>query len=109
MADIEDGEKPRKIANTIALAIERDIIENRIEVGTPLATEAELCQRYGASRWAIREAIAIVQNDGLVSVRRGRAGGAAVSCTPAQALGAAICGFLLYARMANEQIVQARV
>lgn len=109
MADIENGEKPRKIANTIALAIERDIIENSIEVGTPLATEAELCRRYGASRWAIREAIAIVQNDGLVSVRRGRSGGAAVSCTPAQALGAAICGFLLYARMANEQIVQARV
>ena len=108
MSESRTAEKPRKIANIIADAIERDIIENRMAVGTPLATEAELCRRYGASRWAIREAIAIVQNDGLITVRRGRAGGAEVSCTPSQALAAAICGFLLYARMANEHIVQAR-
>jgi DNA-binding FadR family transcriptional regulator len=108
MLESRAAEKPRKIANIIAAAIEQDIIENRIAVGTPLATEAELCSRYGVSRWAIREAIAIVQNDGLITVRRGRAGGAEVSCTPGQSLAAAICGFLLYARMDNEHIIQAR-
>lgn len=101
-------EKPRKLANAVAIAIEQDILARRIAIGEPLGTEAELCQRYGVSRWAIREAIAIVQNDGLISIRRGRSGGAVVAATPEQSLAAAICGFLLYARMKNEHIVEWR-
>jgi len=77
-------------------------------VGTPLSTETELCRRYGVSRWAIREALAIVQNDGLVEVKRGRGGGTVVSSPPAQSLAASLCGFLLYAGMGPEQVIQAR-
>jgi DNA-binding FadR family transcriptional regulator len=103
------GRPDRKMANMIAIAMENDIVAGRYPVGSPLGNEAELCVQYGASRWAIREAVAIVQNDGLVTVRRGRGGGAVVNGTPARSLASAVCGFLLYANLDNEQIISARL
>lgn len=103
------GEMAHKMANTIAIALEKDIAAGRYPIGAPLGTEAELCDRYGASRWVIREAIAIAQNDGLVSVRRGRGGGAIVNGTPERSLASAVCGFLLFANLDNEQIISARL
>ncbi len=98
-----------KTANAIAIAMESDIAVGRCPIGSPLGNEAELCARYGASRWAIREAIAIVQNDGLIIVRRGRGGGAIVSGTPERSLASAVCGYLLFANLDNEQIIAARL
>lgn len=99
----------RKTADKVATAIEQEIIAGRFAVGAPLGTEAALCARYGVSRWALREAIAIVQNDGLVVVRRGRGGGAVVNAAPDRSLAAAICGFLLYAKLDNDQLIDARM
>lgn len=103
------GRPEHKMANAIAIAMENDIVAGRYLVGSPLGTEAELCARYSASRWVIREAVAIVQHDGLVTVRRGRGGGAVVNGTPARSLASAVCGFLLYANLDNEQIITARL
>ncbi|MCK9542580.1 MAG: GntR family transcriptional regulator [Novosphingobium sp.] len=107
----QSGGPPRqtKIANAVAASIEKEIVAGRYAVGSSIGNEADLCERYGVSRWAIREAIAIVQNDGLIAVKRGRGGGALVNSTPENSLAAAICGFLLHARLENAQIIQARL
>jgi len=62
----------QRIANEIAdWIIERDASEVR----GAIASEATLIERYDASRGVVREAIRILEIDGLVEMKRGAAGG----------------------------------
>jgi DNA-binding FadR family transcriptional regulator len=47
-------------------------------VGTRLPSERELAQQFGVSRTTVREALRVLQGEGLVEVRRGRTGGSVV-------------------------------
>lgn len=53
-------------------ALRRDIVEWRLEPGTPLP-EVELGERLGVSRTPVREAVARLVADGLASLQGGRA------------------------------------
>lgn len=58
--------------------IRRAIQLGRFDAGTRLPSERELAQQLGVSRTTVREAIRVLQGEGLVEVRRGRSGGAVV-------------------------------
>jgi GntR family transcriptional repressor for pyruvate dehydrogenase complex len=58
--------------------IRRAIQLGRFDAGTRLPSERELAQQFGVSRTTVREAIRVLQGEGLVDVRRGRNGGAVV-------------------------------
>ena len=57
----------------IARALSERIASGRAAVGEPLATEADLCRRYGVSRYTARAALGVLRERGLVTRRR-RAG-----------------------------------
>jgi len=57
----------------IAADLRRAIADGRYPVGARLPTEHELCERLGASRFTIREAIRVLSSAGLVR-RKPRAG-----------------------------------
>jgi DNA-binding FadR family transcriptional regulator len=67
--------KMPKLAERIATQIGDAILSETPQPGTPLGTEADLLSRYGSSRCTMREAIAILEREGVVTVRRGRGGG----------------------------------
>jgi GntR family transcriptional regulator len=48
-----------------------DIAKGRYAIGAQLPTEAELCTRFQASRFTVREAVKRLQTRGLVSTRHG--------------------------------------
>jgi len=58
--------------------VRRAIRLGRFDAGTRLPSERELAQQFGVSRTTVREAIRVLQGEGLVEVRRGRNGGAVV-------------------------------
>ena len=74
MAGATSG-RQEKLAEQIALAIERDIIEFALPAGTNLGREGDLTARFGVSRSVFREAVRLVVDSGLASVRRGHQGG----------------------------------
>jgi len=55
----------------VAESLRRDIATGRYRDGDALLTEAELKQKFGVSRQTIRQAISLLENDGLVIRRRG--------------------------------------
>jgi len=57
----------------IATALARRIASGKASIGDTLPTEAELCHRYGVSRYTAREAMRSLREAGLVTRRR-RAG-----------------------------------
>ena len=66
----------------IAQALEARIASGSVAVGDALPTEAELCRKYGVSRYTAREALRTLRDAGLIT-RRPRAG-TTVAATPAR-------------------------
>jgi len=67
-----------RVAETVAAELRRRILA---EAGNPefrLPTQDQLMQEFGVSHPSIREAIRILETEGLVTVRRGKVGGAEV-------------------------------
>jgi GntR family transcriptional regulator len=65
----------------IAQALREEIAGGSHALGGRLPTEAELMQAYGASRHAVREALRLLTEDGLIS-RRPRSGSTVVALSP---------------------------
>jgi DNA-binding FadR family transcriptional regulator len=72
--------RPPKKAETVARQLVRDIVRSGRQPGTALASEGEMLEQYGTSRESLREALRLLEVQGLVSIRRGPGGGPSV-CT----------------------------
>lgn len=67
-----------KAAELIARQIRSDILRNDLSDGASLPLEAQLILQYGVSRPTIREALRILESEGLIALQRGARGGAKV-------------------------------
>lgn len=65
----------------IAQSLREDIGNGRYPVGSKLPTEEQLVESFGASRHAVREALRLLTEDGLIS-RRPRAGSLVIGQSP---------------------------
>jgi DNA-binding FadR family transcriptional regulator len=68
-------QRGKKIAEVLAREIIRDAIERRLEPGMRLQSEAEMIERFEVSRGSLREALRILEVQGLLEMRPGRNGG----------------------------------
>jgi GntR family transcriptional repressor for pyruvate dehydrogenase complex len=73
------AKRRRKVSQVIASEIVREIIDNKLEAGDRLATEAELVDQFDVGRASVREALRILEGYGLVSIRQGQSGGPVVA------------------------------
>ncbi|WP_163748682.1 FadR/GntR family transcriptional regulator [Mycolicibacterium helvum] len=67
-----------RVAEIVASRLRDDILSGRLREGDVLPSQESLFTQFGVSPPALREAIHILEIDGLVSVRRGNMGGAVV-------------------------------
>ncbi|MDD7973337.1 FadR/GntR family transcriptional regulator [Roseinatronobacter alkalisoli] len=63
--------KPR-LAEEVVRKLKSEILSGSLTLGSKLPTENGLMNRFGVSRTVVREAIAALRNDGLVSSTQGR-------------------------------------
>jgi DNA-binding FadR family transcriptional regulator len=68
-----------KLAATVADKILRDVMEQGWPAGQVLASEPELIERYGVSRAVLREAVRLLEHQGVARMRRGAGGGLVVT------------------------------
>lgn len=71
-------------AERIAEAIQEEVAEHGLEAGARLGLRTELIARHGASPSAMDEALRLLRDRGLISVRPGPSGGVFVTQAPAQ-------------------------
>lgn len=67
-----------KTSELVAFTLVRDIVANGLVEGDRLPLEAELVEQYGVSRESMREALRLLEAQGMVSIRRGPGGGPTV-------------------------------
>ncbi|RAV14624.1 FadR family transcriptional regulator [Mycolicibacterium sp. GF69] len=77
MTSVHRIRQPR-VAEIVAARLRDDILSGRLKEGDVLPSQDGLLAEFGVSPPALREAIHILETDGLISVRRGNMGGAVV-------------------------------
>jgi DNA-binding FadR family transcriptional regulator len=70
--------KVPKASDVLAQELRQRIRSNALRVGDVLPTERELAEQTGLSRASVREALRILEVEGLMEIRTGRTGGARV-------------------------------
>ncbi|WP_456598591.1 FadR/GntR family transcriptional regulator [Blastococcus sp. SYSU DS0616] len=70
---------PPKAAEIIAADLRARIIGERLPPGSSLPSETELMDIYSFSRASIREALRLLESDGLIYIKRGARGGVRVA------------------------------
>src|SRR5690349_20975798 len=77
MTSMQRIRQPR-VAEIVAARLRDEILSGRIKEGDVLPSQDSLLAEFGVSPPALREAIHLLETDGLISVRRGNMGGAIV-------------------------------
>lgn len=67
-----------RVAELIADELRTEILSDGVADGDSLPKQEELAARFGVSQPSVREALSILESEGLVIVRRGARGGAVV-------------------------------
>lgn len=83
MTSVQRIRQPR-VAEIVAARLRDDILSGRIKEGDVLPPQEDLLAEFKVSPPALREAIHILETDGLISVRRGNVGGAVVHLPSAE-------------------------
>lgn len=71
--------KSRRAFEDVVTQIERAVLDGRLKSGERLPPERELTEQFAVSRGTLREAFRILEYTGLITIRKGVAGGAFIS------------------------------
>lgn len=71
--------RPTKTGEMIAERLRRQIARGELPIGARLPPEDELTVKFGIARTTLREALRILESQGLLEIRRGRTGGPVVT------------------------------
>jgi DNA-binding FadR family transcriptional regulator len=98
-----------KISQVIASEIVREIIENDLQEGHRLPTEAELVEQFDVGRASIREALRVLEGYGLISIRQGQNGGPVVAALEPEDLSRSLAFHFQIAGATYGELIEARL
>src|SRR5439155_15826548 len=81
-----DRQPTRKTSERIALEIVHDIVAQGLQAGDHLPLEAAMVEHYGVSRASLREALRLLEVQGLIALKPGPGGGPVVGSVDAPSL-----------------------
>jgi len=73
------AQRTEKVAESVAREIVQDIRRNNLEPGSTLPPESAMLERFGVGRGSLREALRILEVNGLVVLKPGPRGGPVVA------------------------------
>src|SRR5512134_1776416 len=103
-----NGTPPREKPQQIADVLRASIVSGELAEGDSLGREPDLIERFGVSRPSLREALRILETEGLITVVRGVGGGVVVH-EPDERMTARTAALVLQARnVALADVFEAR-
>jgi GntR family transcriptional regulator, transcriptional repressor for pyruvate dehydrogenase complex len=98
-----------RISEVIVDQIRVLIRQGQLAAGDRLPSERELCERFGVSRVTVREALRVLEANGLVEIRVGARGGAFVTAPSSRLVGAGIADLISLATLTAVEVTEARM
>jgi GntR family transcriptional repressor for pyruvate dehydrogenase complex len=80
----------------------------KLQPGDRLPSERELCQRFNVSRVTVREALRVLETNGLLTIRVGSHGGAFLTSPTAERLGVGLADLISLAPVTAHNVTEAR-
>ncbi|MGI5242242.1 FadR/GntR family transcriptional regulator [Dactylosporangium sp. CA-139066] len=99
---------PPKRATVVAQRIVRQIQKQKLAPGTMLPAEHEMIEQYGVGRSTVREALRVLELQGVVTIRPGRGGGPIVSTPDSRHLASTLALLMQFAETPFRAAVEAR-
>ncbi len=98
-----------KLATEVAHAIVDDIVQRRLRAGARLAGEARMCAEHGVGRATVREALRLLEAQGVVTIRRGPGGGPRVAEITAEPMASNVALYLQRAGGTLREVMAVRL
>lgn len=97
-----------RASEEVALQIEAAIVDGRLSPGERLPSEREMQQQFGTGRGVVRESIKILQQKGLLEVKKGAKGGAYVRQMDVGNISESLALFLKQHAVEPEKLIEFR-
>jgi DNA-binding FadR family transcriptional regulator len=97
-----------KASEVLADSLRRAILDGEYPDGAQLGSEREFVEQTRLSRTAVREALRILETEGLITVRPGRGGGTFVRRPDAATIARSLDGFIRGHRIRFESLLEIR-
>jgi len=102
-------QRAEKVPTVLARRIQREIVEQDLEPGDMLGSEAIMLARFGVGRASLREALRILENHGIVRIKPGPGGGPVVAQVTSDDWGRSMSIHLHSARATVRDLLEARM
>jgi GntR family transcriptional repressor for pyruvate dehydrogenase complex len=97
-----------RISGVIIDQIRQLIHGGQLATGARLPSERDLCVQFGVSRVTVREALRVLEANGLVEIRVGARGGAFVTAPTSDRIGAGLTDLLALSALSAVEVTEAR-
>lgn len=97
-----------RTADRIVRLLRDQIRSGELPIGARLPAERDLCAQLNVSRLSLREALRVLEANGLIEIRMGSRGGAFVTAPSTQHAGEGITDLLTTAGLSAANVTQAR-
>lgn len=98
-----------RASGDIVRQVQASIADGKFAPGDRLPSEKELSEQFGLSRTTIRDALRILESQGLVEIRVGAGGGTFVALPSDQPLGQVLTNMLRLRGITTAELVEARL
>jgi GntR family transcriptional regulator, transcriptional repressor for pyruvate dehydrogenase complex len=107
MLDLKQINVP-KAADVLAEVLREKILKGELKEGADLPAEREMGEQAGLSRATVREALRILEGEGLIETRLGRNGGSAVARPSSATIERSVGIFIRGQRIRFEAVLETR-
>lgn len=108
VADVFAPVETGRASGVIVRQARRAILSGRLRVGDRLPAERELAERLGVSRVTVRDALRVLEANGLIRIRPGAKGGAFVTVPPASLLRDGLANLLVLSDVDAPHVTEVR-
>jgi GntR family transcriptional regulator, transcriptional repressor for pyruvate dehydrogenase complex len=97
-----------RISGLIVDQIRVLVRDGHLSPGDRLPSERELCERFGVSRVTVREALRVLEANGLITIKVGARGGAFITTPTTERVGEGIADLLTLSTITATEVTEAR-
>ena len=97
-----------RISGMIVDQIRLLVRDGHLVPGDRLPSERELCERFGVSRVTVREALRVLEANGLITIKVGARGGAFITTPTSERVGEGIADLLTLSKITATEVTEAR-
>jgi DNA-binding FadR family transcriptional regulator len=98
-----------RVSQVIVDQIKALVRDGRLKPGDRLPSERELCTRFGVSRVTVREALRVLEANGLLTIRVGAHGGAFLTSPTTERLSAGLADLISVSTLTAANVTEARI